>query len=132
MGFAAKEGRVRVANDLHNGQTITGFKLALFTNAVGAITEDSVTANLTQPTGGGYAAVNIAKSGWTVDATGNATRPNVDFIATGSAYNAAVTGAALLVTYSGSDYLYGVQYFPVSRTMSAGNKLTINLNDLFA
>lgn len=132
MGFAAKEGRVRIANDIHNGQHISGFKLVLFTNSAGAITEDSITSNLTQPTGGGYASAVVSQSGWTVDSSGNATRANVDFLAVGSNYSADVTGAALLVTYSGSDYLYGVQYFPAARSMVAGNKLTINLNDLFA
>lgn len=132
MGFAAKQGRVRVAQDVHNGQHISGFKLALFTNAAGTLTEDSVASDLTQPTGGGYSSVVVAQSGWTVDASGNATRANIDFIATGSNYSANPTGAALLVTYSGTDYLYGVQYFGAARDMSQGNKITINLNDVFA
>ncbi len=132
MGVAAKQGRVRVANDIHNAQQITAFSLALFTNAAGTLTEDSLASDITQPTGGNYAAVVVAQSGWTVDALGNATRANVDFIATGSAYNANVTGCALLVTYGGNDYLYGIQYFPIARTMAQGAKLTINLNDVFA
>lgn len=132
MGFAAKEGRIRVANDVHNGQQISGFKLVLFTNAAGTLTENSIASDLTQPTGGGYASVVVAQSGWTVDANGNATRANIDFLATGSAYSANPTGAALLVTYGGTDYLYGVQYFSAARDMSQGNKVTINLNDVFA
>lgn len=132
MGFAAKQGRVRNAQDFHNGQHITGFKLVLFTNAAQSITEDSLTSDLVQPTGGGYSSVVIAQSGWTVDASGNSTRPNIDFIATGSNYSAQVTGAALLVTYGGSDYLYGVQYFPTPRTMNKGNKLTVDLTNFVA
>lgn len=128
LSFTAKEGRVRVAQDIHNGQQITGFKLVLFTNAAGNLTEDSIASNLSQPTGGGYTPVSIAQSGWTVDASGNVTRPAIDFVPVGSNYSAPITGAATLITYSGVDYLYGVNYFDAARTIIVGGREVIDLN----
>ena len=128
LSFTAKEGRVRFAQDVHNGQQITGFKLVLFTNAAGNLTEDSIASDLSQPTGGGYSPVSIAQSGWTVDATANTTRPAIDFIPVGTNYSAPITGAATLVTYGGNDYLYGVNYFDAARTVIVGGKETIDLS----
>lgn len=131
MGFTAIEGRVRLGEEKHNGLTITGFKLVLFTNAAGNLTESSIASNLSQPTGGGYSPVSIGKSGWTVDpANANVTRPNVDFTPSGSNYSAPVTGAATLVTYNGVDYLDGVVYFPSPRTLVVGGKLTVDLSTI--
>ena len=129
--FTAIEGRVRFAQDVHNGQQISGFKLVLFTNAVDTLTQASVATDLTQPTGGGYSAASIAQGGWTVDpATGTTTHANVDFTPVGSNYSAPVTGAATLITYSGVDYLYGVQYFDTARTVEVGGKETIDMSTI--
>lgn len=126
MAFTAIEGRVRLAEEKHNGLAITGFKVVLFTNAAGTLTVNSTAADLTQPTGGGYSPVSIAKSGWTVNPlTAEVSRASVDFIPSGSNYSAPVTGCATLVVYNGTDYLDGVMYFASPRTLVVGGKETI-------
>lgn len=68
----------------------TDMELGLFTNS--SISETTAHAALTEPTGGGYARINLTDASWTGAADAR-TYAEQTFVATGSAMTGAVYGA---------------------------------------
>jgi hypothetical protein len=95
-----KEGQQVVGNlifknaDVNRGTTL---ELGLFTNTT-HLTETSVLADVTEPTGGSYARISLTDASWSVDTDGLCTYAKQTFNATGSAYSDDITGFFIATT----------------------------------
>jgi hypothetical protein len=95
-----KDGQVVAANlifkqsDANRGSSL---ELGLFTNTTG-LSETSVLADFTEPTGGSYARITLADASWSIDADGLAEYAKQVFNAVGSAYSAAIYGFFIATT----------------------------------
>lgn len=137
MGFTTYEGLQVVGETFYNkasspGNAATGFKVALFSNATGNLTINSTVANLTKPTGGSYADVTVAASGWTVSSSGSVTRSAVTFTATGGAFGT-VNGAAVIATTPTGEYLLHVDYRDGGGvTVATGDSYQVDLSQILS
>ncbi|MCP4278442.1 MAG: hypothetical protein GY776_00355 [Alteromonas sp.] len=100
-GVTPNEGETVLLNllyknaDVNRGSTL---ELGLFTNSSG-LSETSVLANITEPTGaGGYARITLADASWTVSGTTEATYAIQSFTASGAAYSADIYGYFIATT----------------------------------
>ena len=108
-GITPAEGRAAWGEVMFNGAAITGFSIALLTNAIGSLGDASVLANITEPIGGGYARIAVPRSGWTVTSN-SITRSPVTFTANAFGFTGNITGAALIANVAGVDKLMGVSF----------------------
>lgn len=91
-GILPNEGEHLVANLIFNNADAdrgTDLELGLFTNT--SVSETTAAADLTEPTGGGYARKTLTDGSWTVTAD-TASYAAQTFTATGGAYTGAVKG----------------------------------------
>lgn len=105
-GIVPTEGRSLIAKlvfknvDTDRG---TGFELGLFTNA--SITAATTLADITEPTGGGYARKSLADASWT-ELDGVVSYATQSFTALSSAYSATVKGYFVATTGTTPRLLY--------------------------
>ncbi len=126
-GITPEEGQDYIAEVLYSQdvspQTLT---LGLFTNSAGALTETSLWANVSQPTGTGYAEVTLTAGSWGVASGGVSTFPQQSWTA-GADWSADVTGYYIR-TGEGTPRLLHFEYGSAPRTMSTGNVYIVDLS----
>lgn len=79
-GITVDEGRTYFGNILYKGGTQEELTLGLFTNAAGTLTATSVWADIAQPTGTGYAEIDLSQATW-VNTNGILTYPQQQWTA---------------------------------------------------
>jgi hypothetical protein len=80
-GFSPNEGLNYLGNIIYKGATQENLTLGLFTNVTDDLTETSVWADVTQPSGSGYAEVSLTQGTFTVAADGFVTYPQQSWTA---------------------------------------------------
>lgn len=75
----------------------SSLQLGLFTNSSG-LSASSVLADITEPTGGGYARITLTDASWTVDANGLAEYVKQTFVASGTPFNLPIYGFFIATT----------------------------------
>lgn len=123
--YTPNEGLALMANlvfkqaDANRGSTL---ELGLHTNTTGVgVTE---LANITEPTGGGYARKTLVDANWTVDAEGIAEYAKQTFTATGGALSGTVFGFFLATTGTAPKLLH-FQIQDSGVTMSEGESYSV-------
>lgn len=99
-GVTPNEGEKVILNLTYpNGDVDRGtsLQLGLFTNVSG-LSETSVLADITEPTGGGYARIPLTDASWTVSGTTQASYATQTFTCTGTNYSAPVYGYFIATT----------------------------------
>lgn len=81
-GFTVNEGLSYLAGLNFKGETQENLSLGLFTNAAGTLTQASAWADITQPTGTGYAEISLIQSTFAVAPDGVTTYPQQQWGAT--------------------------------------------------
>jgi hypothetical protein len=126
-GFTANEGQSYIANVVYKAATQETYTLGLFVNAAGVLTETSVWANVTQPSGGGYAEITLVAGSFTVDGLGVTTYPLQSWTATGD-WDADVYGYYIR-NNNATPKLVHVEYRPGGAfTMLAGRTDQVDLS----
>lgn len=78
-GFTTNEGLAYIGGLIYTGDTRQDLTLGLFTNS--SLDETSVWADVTQPSGSGYAEVSLSTGSFGVSADGTVTYPQQTWIA---------------------------------------------------
>tara|TARA_R110000851_G_C13102760_1_gene569258 strand:- start:41314 stop:41697 length:384 start_codon:yes stop_codon:yes gene_type:complete len=87
-GVTPNEGKDVILNNVY---VLSGvLQIGLITNVSG-LSEASVLANISEPTGGGYARQNLTNASWVI-LDGNAAHPDMTFTAVGGDYVGDVYG----------------------------------------
>lgn len=125
-GFVPNEGETLIGTIILK-RTLTdrdaGLELGLFTNS--AATESLTEATVTEPTGGGYARIDLADASWTESPQGVFTYATQTFTATGSAYAGSVYGYFIATKSAG-----GTQRL-VAVEIDANGPYTMSENDTY-
>jgi len=91
-GFTVDEGQNYIANVIYKAATQETYTLGLFVNAAGTLTTGSVWANVTEPSGAGYAEITLVAGTFTVDSGGEVTYPQQQWTATGDWSGGSIQG----------------------------------------
>jgi len=126
-GFTPDEGELLIANMVQSGGDVnrgTALELGLMTN-VGPV-ESIVLADITEPTGGGYARIPLVDATWTNATAGGITTsvyPQQTFTVSGTNYTGAVTGYFVATTGTAPKLLYV--------EVDGNGPYTLNINDTY-
>jgi hypothetical protein len=116
-------GENAVADVFFKGTTAPSFYIGLYTN-VSEPAEAAVLADVTEPSGFGYARQQVTAGNWTLS-TDHVTSPELTFTASGGSWGT-VTGWFLCTVSSGtSGSLLAVETFGTSYTMTDGSSLKL-------
>lgn len=127
-GITPNEGQDYVAEVLYPQSTaVAAYSLGLFTNLPNVLTETSVWAHVTEPTGTGYLEISLVAGNFVVSAGGVTTYPQQSWTAVAD-WNLPVYGYYIR-TQEGTPRLLHFEYNAQgARTMSTGNVYTVDLS----
>lgn len=126
-GFTTNEGLEYLGTIIYKGATQENLTLGLFTNITGDLTTASEWADVTQPTGTGYAEVSLVQGTFVVSATGVVTYPQQSWTATDDWTSGDVYGYYIR-NNAGTPILLHVQYRDDGVfTMTEGRRYTVDL-----
>lgn len=132
-GVTPNEGETLILNlvyknaDVNRGSTL---ELGLFTNTSG-LSETSVLADITPPTGGSYAIKTLTDASWGVTGD-NATYATQDFTASGSDYSAAIYGYYIKTTGTAAKLLHFEVDSAAPITVTDGDTYRVDLSSVVA
>lgn len=129
------EGRDRISDKVYDANTL----LALYTNLAGSLDENTVFADLVEPTGTGYARASMSGDWNETDGVvtyDHGTPDDVEFFNSnaigGANWSLPVTGAALLDVRSGVTSILHFVDAPNAVTMTPQKRLRIDVSNLIA
>ena len=127
-GITPLEGQDYIAELLYPQSLVAQtLLLGLFTNTTGNLVEASTWANVTQPTGGGYAEITLSTGSFTVNSGGVTTYPKQSWTASAD-WSADIYGYYVR-TNEGTPRLLHFEYNDAgARTMSSGNLYSVDLS----
>ena len=124
-GITTNQGQAYIAEAVYKKLGLD-LAMGLFTNNAG-LSVSSVWANITQPTGGGYAEKSLVAATFTVAAGGVTTYPVQTWTASGSSISPEVYGYYIR-TVEGTPRLLHFEFNSGARTITDGDVYTVDLS----
>ena len=126
-GLTVNEGLSYIGNVLYKGSTQETFTLGLFTNTTGTLTASSEWADITQPSGTGYAEITLVAGTFVVSADGTVTYPQQSWTA-GADWSPGDVYGYYIRNNNGTPVLIHIQYRDQGVfTMTDGKVYTVDL-----
>lgn len=126
-GFSPNEGLNYLGNIIYKGATQENLTLGLFTNVTNDLTALSVWADVTQPSGSGYAEISLTQGNFVVSAAGVITYPQQSWTA-GDDWSPGGVYGYYVRNNAGTPKLLHVQYRDDGIfTMTTGKVYTVDL-----
>ena len=127
-GFTTDEGQEYIADLIYAAGTQETYTMGLFVNAAGTLTTSSVWANVTQPSGTGYAEKTLVAGTFVVDSGGEVTYPQQQWTASDDWTGGDIQGYYIR-NNAGTPRLIHVQYRDdAGFSMLTGRVYTVDLS----